>query len=111
MEASARTPGEGLGFVINPEFLREGSRRRLRRPPEDGLRGADTLGADCAEKVYRAGPEPVFRVPIAVAEMVKYADNAFHALKIGFANEVGASRAQYGVDSHAVMDVFKAERR
>ena len=110
VEASGRTPREGVDFVFNPEFLREGSSLAdFDRPPKTVFGVADTRGADCAEEVYRPGPEPVFRVPIAVAELVKYADNAFHALKIGFANEVGAISRAFGVDSHAVMDVFKAD--
>jgi GDP-mannose 6-dehydrogenase len=53
----------------------------------------------------------VFRVPIPVAEMTKYADNAFHGLKIGFANELGAICGALGLDSHQVMDVFLADRK
>jgi GDP-mannose 6-dehydrogenase len=50
-------------------------------------------------------------VPVAVAEMTKYADNAFHALKIGFANEIGTICRALGIDSHEVMDLFLADRK
>jgi GDP-mannose 6-dehydrogenase len=53
----------------------------------------------------------VFRVPIPVAEITKYADNSFHALKIGFANELGSICGALGLDSHKVMDVFLADRK
>ena len=56
-------------------------------------------------------PGEVFRVPIPTAEVIKYADNAFHGLKIGFANELGAVCQALGVDSHQVMDVFLADRK
>jgi GDP-mannose 6-dehydrogenase len=48
-------------------------------------------------------------VPIAVAEMTKYADNSFHALKVSYANEIGTICSKLGLDSHAVMDIFLAD--
>ena len=59
----------------------------------------------------RACPGHGFRVPLAVAEMTKYVDNGFHALKVGFANEIGAICSAFGVDSHEVMDVFVADTK
>jgi GDP-mannose 6-dehydrogenase len=56
-------------------------------------------------------PGPRFRVPIRVAEMTKYVDNSFHALKVAFANEIGAVCRPLGLDSHAVMDVFLADTK
>jgi GDP-mannose 6-dehydrogenase len=61
--------------------------------------------------MYSGLPGEVFRVPIAVAEMTKYADNSFHGLKIAFANELGAICRALGVDSHRMMDVFLADRK
>jgi len=61
--------------------------------------------------LYDGLPGVVHRVPIAVAEMTKYADNSFHALKIGFANEMGAICQAYGIDSHAVMEVFASDTK
>jgi GDP-mannose 6-dehydrogenase len=61
--------------------------------------------------LYDGLPGPRFRVPIPVAELTKYVDNSFHALKVGFANEIGAIGAALGLDSHAVMDVFLADTK
>ena len=43
--------------------------------------------------------------------MTKYVDNSFHALKVGFGNEIGALCAALGLDSHAVMDIFLADTK
>lgn len=61
--------------------------------------------------LYDGLPGPRFHVPIRVAEMVKYVDNSFHALKVGFANEVGAICNALQLDSHAVMDIFLADTK
>jgi len=56
--------------------------------------------------LYQSLPGPLVRVPVRVAEMVKYVDNTFHALKVTFANEVGNLAKEFGVDSHRVMEIF-----
>ena len=61
--------------------------------------------------MYEGISQRVFRTPIRVAEATKYVDNAWHALKVGFANEVGALSHEFGVDSHELMDIFKADRK
>ena len=61
--------------------------------------------------LYEGLGGPRFRVPIAVAEMTKYVDNSFHALKVVFGNEIGAVCAALGIDSHAVMDIFLADTK
>ena len=97
---------------MNPEFLREGtSVRDFNDPPKTVVGAGDALTADTVASLYDGLPGVVHRVPIAVAEMTKYADNSFHALKIGFANEMGAICQAYGVDSHAVMEVFASDTK
>ena len=61
--------------------------------------------------MYEGISRTVFRMPIRVAEAAKYVDNAFHALKVGFANEVGALSVEFGIDSHELMEIFKADRK
>jgi GDP-mannose 6-dehydrogenase len=111
-KASGRTAGVDFGVAVNPEFLREGtSVRDFFDPPKTVIGELDTTSGDAVAALYEGLPGEVFRVPIAVAEMTKYADNAFHATKIAFANELGAVCQALGVDSHRVMDVFLADRK
>ena len=109
---SGRTAGTDFGVAVNPEFLREGtSVRDFFEPPKTVIGEYDVASGDVVAALYEGLPGEVFRVPIPVAEMTKYADNAFHGLKIGFANELGAVCRALGVDSHRVMDVFLADRK
>ncbi len=107
---SGLEPGPGFGLVMNPEFLREGSSLADFRAPAKTVIGEfDRASGDVLAELYRAVPGPVFRVPLRVAEMVKYADNSYHALKIAYANEIGVFCQAMGIDSHEVMDVFMAD--
>ncbi len=111
-KASGKTAGVDFGVAVNPEFLREGSSvRDFFEPPKTVIGELDAASGDVVAALYEGLPGDVFRVPIPVAEITKYADNSFHALKIGFANELGAICGALGLDSHAVMDVFLADRK
>jgi GDP-mannose 6-dehydrogenase len=111
-KASGKSAGIDFGVAVNPEFLREGSSvRDFFQPPKTVIGVLDPASADLVAALYDGLPGEVFRVPIAVAEMAKYADNAFHGLKIAFANELGAICRTFGVDSHRMMDVFLADRK
>jgi GDP-mannose 6-dehydrogenase len=111
-KASGMTAGVDFGVAVNPEFLREGtSVRDFFDPPKTVIGEIDPASGDAVAALYDGLPGDVFRVPIPVAEMAKYADNAFHGLKIGFANELGAICRAIGLDSHRVMDVFLADRK
>ncbi|OLF04511.1 GDP-mannose dehydrogenase [Actinophytocola xinjiangensis] len=111
-KASGRTAGVDFGVAVNPEFLREGtSVRDFFSPPKTVVGQLDEASGDVVAALYDGLPGEVFRVPIPVAEITKYADNSFHALKVGFANELGAICAALGLDSHSVMDVFLADRK
>jgi GDP-mannose 6-dehydrogenase len=111
-KASGLVAGEGFGLAMNPEFLREGSSLAdFRDPPKTVIGELDEASGDVVESLYASLSSPVFRVPIRVAEMVKYADNTYHAVKIAYANEIGVICRAFDVDSHAVMDVFKADRK
>ncbi|MBF8192257.1 nucleotide sugar dehydrogenase [Nonomuraea sp. K274] len=110
--SSGLRAGMDFGVAVNPEFLREGtSVRDFFAPPKTVIGESDPVTGDVVAGLYEGLPGDVFRVPIAVAEMTKYVDNAFHALKIGFANEMGAICQALGLDSHHVMEVFLADRK
>jgi GDP-mannose 6-dehydrogenase len=104
---SRRRAGIDFGVCNNPEFLREGSAiRDFRSPPKTVIGTTDPRSADLVAGLYEGLPGPVIRCPIEVGEMVKYADNTWHAVKVAFANEIGKICKSSGVDSHAVMDIF-----
>ena len=110
--ASGLRAGEGFGLAVNPEFLREGSSvRDFFDPPKTVIGQIDDASGDAVAELYEGLPGPVYRVPLRVAEMTKYVDNSFHALKVGFANEIGAICKALGVDSHTVMDIFTSDTK
>lgn len=111
-DASGKRAGDDFGLAVNPEFLREGSSvSDFFEPPKVVIGEFDEASGDAVAELYRGLPGPVFRVPMAVAEMIKYADNSFHALKAGFANEIGALCKALGLDSHSVMEIFMADTK
>src|SRR5581483_3374965 len=94
------------------EFLREGtSLQDFRHPPKTVIGQIDARSGDVMTRLYEGTDGPVFRVPLEVAETVKYADNAFHALKISFANEIGSACREFGIDSHQVMEIFCSDTK
>jgi GDP-mannose 6-dehydrogenase len=110
--SSGKRAGVDFGVCVNPEFLREGtSVRDFLDPPKTVIGETDERSGELVESLYEGLPGPRFRVPVRVAEMSKYVDNSFHALKVTFANEIGAVCAAVGLDSHAVMDVFLADTK
>jgi GDP-mannose 6-dehydrogenase len=110
--ASGGRAGIDFGLAVNPEFLREGSSvRDFFDPPKTVIGQFDAASGDAVAELYEGLPGPLYRVPLAVAEMIKYADNSFHALKAGFANEMGAVCKALGLDSHTVMDILTADTK
>ncbi|MFN8100525.1 MAG: nucleotide sugar dehydrogenase [Mycobacterium sp.] len=109
---SGKRAGVDFGVCVNPEFLREGtSVRDFLDPPKTVVGGTDSASCAAVLALYDGLPGPSFAVPIKVAEMTKYVDNSFHAVKIGFANEVGSICAALGLDSYAVMDIFLSDTK
>jgi GDP-mannose 6-dehydrogenase len=110
--ASGKRAGVDFGVCVNPEFLREGSSvRDFLDPPKTVVGETDKRSGQAVQDLYAGLPGPWFRVSIKVAEMTKYVDNSFHALKVGFANEIGAICSALSLDSHAVMDIFLADTK
>jgi GDP-mannose 6-dehydrogenase len=108
---SGREAGQGLHYYSNPEFLREGSAVADFHAPAFTLIGA-AEGDEAAplKALYAPIAAPVFVVPWMVAESVKYLSNAFHALKVAFANEAGAVLAACGVDARVAFRIFCEDR-
>lgn len=111
-QTSGRSAGTGFGVCYNPEFLREGSAvRDFYEPPRVVIGQLDAASGDPLAQVYAPLAAPTVRTDLRTAEMVKYADNAFHAVKVTFANEIGNLCKALGVDSHQVMDIFVLDTR
>ena len=109
---SGKTSGIDFGLGFNPEFLREGtSIQDFFQPPYTVIGADDEKVVEAVKRVYFMVDAPLLVVPIKVAEMVKYVNNAFHALKVTFANEIGAICKQQKIDSHQVMEIFCMDRK
>ena len=111
-KASGRRAGVDFAVCYNPEFMREGSAvADFLQPPYTVLGAQDPKHLILARQLYSTISSPVFETSIAVAEMVKYVCNAFHAVKIGFANEVGSLCKSLGVDAEAVTKIYTADTK
>ncbi|MDB5395009.1 MAG: GDP-mannose 6-dehydrogenase [Rhodospirillales bacterium] len=108
---SGRTLGDGLHYYSNPEFLRESTAvRDFHKPPFTLIGAPEGDDAAILRELYSAIPSPVHVVPYQVAEGVKYLSNAYHAIKIAFANEAGGVLAAYGVDAPVAFKLFCEDR-
>lgn len=106
-ETSGKKAVVDFGICINPEFLREGSSLKDFYSPPFTLIGADDEETTAAVRsLYAKISAPVYTTSLKTAEMVKYACNCFHALKVTFANEIGNLCKSLQIDSHEVMHVF-----
>jgi len=110
--ASGKKRNEAFAVVDNPEFLREGTAVKDYYTPPLTLIGSDNKEA--AAKVaalYESLPGEIIISDLKVAEIMKYVNNTYHALKISFANEVGNICSELGIDSHEVMDIFCKDKQ
>jgi len=109
----AGRPLEGwLGLAVNPEFMREGSSLRdFAQPPMTLVGAADDGPVSALRTLYASVDAPLVTTTIRSAEMAKYVSNAFHALKVSFANEIGDVCAALGGDAQEVMRVFLMDRK
>jgi GDP-mannose 6-dehydrogenase len=109
---SQKTAGNEFGLCLNPEFLREGtSVYDYDHPPKTVIGEVNRASGDVLASLYARLPAPVIRTDLGTAEMVKYADNAWHALKVAFANEVGSLCKALELDAHRVMEIFCQDRK
>lgn len=111
-KASDLRAGEDFAVCYNPEFMREGTAvADFLQPPYTILGAQDPKHLGPVKELYSTVAGPVFETKIPVAEMVKYVCNAFHAVKIGFANEVGTLCKNLGVDTEAVTRIYTSDTK
>ncbi len=111
-EASGKVRGKDFTVVSNPEFLREGTSVQDYMNPPLTLIGTDSPIAEAKfRELYKDIPAEFISTDIEVAEIMKYVNNTFHALKIVFGNEVGNICKALGIDSHKVMEIFCKDKQ
>jgi GDP-mannose 6-dehydrogenase len=111
-EFSGKKAAVDFGVCSNPEFLREGSAvKDFRFPPKTVVGEVDQASGDILASLYKELEAPLIRTDLETAEMVKYVDNSWHALKIGFANEIGNFCKSLGLDAHKVMKIFCQDQK
>jgi GDP-mannose 6-dehydrogenase len=110
--ASGKKLGRDFGVCFNPEFLREGvAVADFFAPPKTVVGTSDERTAAQVADIYRAIDENVIFTSVEAAEMVKYADNVWHATKVAFGNEIGRLCKSLGIDSHDVMEIFVRDKK
>ena len=109
---SGKKRNSDFAVVSNPEFLREGTAvADYMNPPLTVLGSSCSKAIQIMQELYKNTNAPIEVVDIEVAEMIKYVNNSYHALKVVFANEVGTICKQLGVDSHEVMRIFCMDKQ
>ena len=106
-ESSGKKAGVDFGICNNPEFLREGTAvYDYRNPPKTVIGEIDARSGEVLAGLYAHLQAPLIRTSVETAEMVKYVDNVWHAVKVAFANEIGNICKPLNIDSHEVMGIF-----
>ncbi len=106
-EASGKVAGRDFGVCNNPEFLREGTAvYDYYNPPKTVIGETDAKAGELLVQLYEKMQAPLVRTDVETAEMVKYTDNTWHAVKVAFANEIGNICKAVGIDGHKVMEIF-----
>lgn len=111
-KASGKKCGRDFTVCYNPEFMREGSAvADFLNPPYTILGASDTQHLAPLRDLYKDTPGTIYETTIPVAEMVKYFSNCYHALKVGFANEMGTMCKHLGVDAQTVTKIFTSDTK
>lgn len=111
-EISGKKRNIDFAIVSNPEFLREGTAvEDYYNPPVTVLGSDSEKGLEVMESLYKDLNGPIEKTEIKVAEIIKYVNNSYHALKITFANEVGNVCKKLNIDSHDVMRLFGMDKQ
>lgn len=111
-EHSGKKAGVDFGVCYNPEFLREGTAvKDFRFPPKTVFGELDPESGDLLATLYEQLQAPLIRTKLNEAEMIKYVDNSWHAVKIGFANEIGNLCDAFNVNAEEVMGIFCQDKK
>jgi len=111
-ETSGKRAGADFSICHNPEFLREGTAvKDFEAPPATVIGEFDRCSGEVLAAIYQELDAPLIRTTLETSEMVKYTNNCWHALKIGFANEIGNLAKAVGIDAHEMMDIFCQDRK
>lgn len=109
---SGKNLGEGFDVASNPEFLREGSAiYDFWNPPYTVFGARSDKATSLLTDLYRGIDAPLYLLQPEESEMIKYANNNFHAVKVTFANEIGNICKELGVDGHKVMDIVAKDKK
>jgi GDP-mannose 6-dehydrogenase len=111
-KSSGKKLGDGFGVCVNPEFMREGTAVADFLEPAMTVIGAgESKHSAVLREIYKWAPGRIFETSFRSAEMVKYVCNAWHAVKVSFANEIGTLAKELGVDAEAVIEIFTADTK
>lgn len=111
-KASGKKLGKDFGVCVNPEFMREGTAvADFLEPAMTIIGAADASHSAMLRELYAWAPGRIFETSFRSAEMTKYVCNAWHAVKVSFANEVGTLAKQLGVDAESVVEIFTADTK
>jgi GDP-mannose 6-dehydrogenase len=111
-ENSGKKAGKDFGVCNNPEFLREGSAvTDFAFPSKTVIGELDRASGDTLAALYANLNAPLIRTEVETAEMIKYIDNSWHALKISFANEIGNLCKSFSIDAHKAMEIFCQDKK
>ena len=111
-KASGKHMGKDFGVCVNPEFMREGTAvADFLEPAMTIIGAADAYHGGLLREIYKWAPGRLFETSFRSAEMTKYVCNAWHAVKVSFANEVGTLAKELGVDAESVIEIFTADTK
>src|SRR5580692_10503249 len=111
-KSSGKKLGQDFGVCVNPEFMREGTAvADFLEPAMTVIGAAESEHSGILRGVYKWVPGRIFETSFRSAEMVKYVCNAWHAVKVSFANEIGTLAKELGVDAEAVVEIFTADTK
>jgi len=111
-QTSGKRMGKDFGVCVNPEFMREGTAvSDFLEPAMTIIGAAEASHAAQLRELYAWAPGRIFETSFRSAEMVKYICNTWHALKVAFANEVGALAKALQVDAEDVTEIFTADNK